>query len=188
MAAAAAAAAEAAATAAADEEEPPLQAEDQGGAWTDENDPWQDTQGGAAQTGPRQRTNPGAIGTTGIYAGGDAPPMRIIHDIPPVWNGDHADKELEPYLKLLRGWLATTRTLKTQAGMTILNSSSGDLKIIINELEIEELCADTSGEIVFKHIQASYAEYMEKKLPQAIELGIYDKDVSRRRNESMLQY
>jgi hypothetical protein len=114
--------------------------------------------------------------------------MRIIHDIPPAWSGDNPEKELEPYLKLLRGWLATTRTLKTQAGMTILNFASGDLKTVINELEIDELTQDDSGNIVPKHITASYSEYMEKKLPQAIELGIFDKDVARRRNEGMLQY
>ena len=72
--------------------------------------------------------------------------------------------------------------------MTILNAASGDLKTITNELEIEDLCTEDSGEMVLKHVSAAYSEYMEKKLPQAIELGIYDKDVSRRRNEGMLQY
>jgi len=72
--------------------------------------------------------------------------------------------------------------------MTILGFANGDLKLIINELEIENLTADDSGQQVLKHILASYAEYMEKKLPQAIENGIYDKDVSRRRNEGMLPY
>jgi len=72
--------------------------------------------------------------------------------------------------------------------MTILGFANGDLKLIINELEIENLTADDSGQQVLKHILASYAEYMEKKLPQVIENGIYDKDVSRRRNEGMLPY
>ena len=41
---------------------------------------------------------------------------------------------------------------------------------------------------MFKHISQSYAEYMEKKLPEAIERAIYDSDCKRRRGESMLQY
>ena len=46
--------------------------------------------------------------TSRTYATGersDAPPMRVIHDNPPSWSGDHPEKELEPYLQLLRGWL-----------------------------------------------------------------------------------
>ena len=27
---------------------------------------------------------------------GDPPPIRVIHDNPPTWNGDHPEKELEP--------------------------------------------------------------------------------------------
>ena len=113
---------------------------------------------------PRRQTMAGAQ-----HSSGEAPPMRIIHDIPPVWDGNQPEKQLEPYMKLLRGWLATTRTLKTQAGMTILNFATGDLKLIINELEIDDLTADDSGQVVYKHITASYAEFIEKKLPQAIE-------------------
>ena len=96
--------------------------------------------------------------------GTEPPPMRIIHDVPPAWNGNDPEKELEPYLKLLTGWLATTRTLKTQQGMTILHYSDGDLKTVINELETEELTAADSGDVVKKHIQKSYAEYMEKEV------------------------
>ena len=118
----------------------------------------------------------------------EAPPMRIIHDIPPAWGGTDPERELEAYLKQLTGWLTTTRTLKTQQGMTILNSAHGDLKLVINELEIEELTAEDSGQVVLKHVQKSYAEYMEKKLPQAIENAIYDKGLLRKQSESMLQY
>ena len=71
----------------------------------------------------------------------------------------------------------STRTLKNQQRTTIVNYATGDLDGVIKELEVEELIGEDSGWIVFKHIQMSYAEYMEKKLPQAIEHGIYDKDV-----------
>ena len=72
--------------------------------------------------------------------------------------------------------------------MTILHYSSGDLKHVINELEVEDLTADDSGTAVYKHIQNAYNEYLEKKLPQAIEAGLFDKDVARRRGEGMLPY
>ena len=72
--------------------------------------------------------------------------------------------------------------------MTILNYASGDLKGIINELEVSELTSDQSGDITFKHVQAAYREYTEKKLPQAIEQAIFDKDTPRRKGEGMLQY
>ena len=126
--------------------------------------------------------------TGAVHSQGEAPPMRIIHDIPPVWDGKNPEKELEPYMKTLRGWLMTTRTLKSQAGMTILNFAQGDLKIIINELEIEELCAEDSGKVVLNHIVSSYSEFIEKKLPAAIESCFFDKDLPRSRNEHMLQY
>ena len=37
-------------------------------------------------------------------------------------------------------------------------------------------------------MQTSYAEYMEKKLPQAIQNGFYDQDVAWKKSEGMLQY
>eukprot|EP00973_Karenia_brevis_P029485 4067626-Karenia_brevis.AAC.1 len=72
----------------------------------------------------------------------EPPPQRMIHDIPPVRGGEKPETELEPYLKLLKGWLATTKTQKTKRGMTILHYAAGNLKVIINELEVEELTAE----------------------------------------------
>ena len=135
-----------------------------------------------------QRRSPqamiGAVGT----AFDQPPPSRMIHDIPPVWSGDHPEGQLEPYIKLLTGWLATTRTLNTQQGMTILHYSTGDLKVVINELDVTVLTAEDSGAQVLKHVQAAYSEYLEKKLPAAIERGLFDRDLARRKGESMLQY
>ena len=99
----------------------------------------------------------------------EPPPQRIIHDVPPPWDGTDPDNQLEPYLKLLQGWLNTTRTLGTQHGMTIMHYAGGDLKTIINELSIEDLTDRESGQIVVKHIQSSFREYTEHKLPKAIE-------------------
>ena len=114
--------------------------------------------------------------------------QRIIHDVPPVWDGKDPDNMAEPYLKLLTGWLSTTRTLKTQRGMTILHYSHGDLKLIINELDVTTLTSEDSGNIVFKHVKNAYAEYLVKKLPQPIERALYDPAGHRSKGESMLQF
>ena len=99
--------------------------------------------------------NAPTIGTsTGIEPGLDmAPPSRIVHDVPPVWDGKDPVKMLEPYVKVLKGWLATTRTLKSQQGMVIMQYATGDLRVIINELDIEDLTADDGGQAVLKHIE-----------------------------------
>ena len=72
----------------------------------------------------------------------DEAPRKIIHDNPPTWDGKDPERQLEPYLKLLEGWIATTRTIKKQRGMTIMNYSSGDLRLIINELDISVLTSE----------------------------------------------
>ena len=92
---------------------------------------------------------------TGEYG---APPVeppagRIIHDVPPVWDGTNPENQTAPYLKALRGWLNTTRAQKTQVAMTILHYAQGDLRLIINELDVDELTAADSGEKVYQHVQ-----------------------------------
>ena len=104
-----------------------------------EEDPWQDSDpwGGQYRQPQEEAPYPGASGSgtqagrvfTEYSDGGSAP--RVVHDVPPVWDGKDPERQLEPYLKLLMGWLTTTRTLKQQQGMTILNYSQGDLKVII---------------------------------------------------------
>ena len=135
-------------------------------------DPWQPPSTAAEDASAQQNVTP----VSNTYAtgarDGDLPPPRVINDNPPGWNGDNPERELEPYLKKLRMWLMSTRTLKTQQGMTIFNHATGDLNVIINKLEVEDLIGDDSGWGVFKHVQKSCAEYMERKLPQAIEQGI----------------
>ena len=139
----------------------------------------------------RGRTfNAPAIGTsTGVNPGlQEPPPSRIVHDVPPTWDGKDPAKNLEPYVKVLKGWLATTRTLRTQQGMIIMHYSAGDLRAVIDELEIEDLTGEDGGTTVLKHIEQSYAEYKERKLPQAIEDSLFDNHLPRRAGESMLQY
>ena len=43
--------------------------------------------------------------------------------------------------------------------------ASGDLKAIINELDIDELIAKDSGDKVIRLIEKEYAEYMVDKKP-----------------------
>ena len=103
-----------------------------------------------------QRWSPQAmIGAVGTAF--DQPPLsRMIHDIPPVWSGDHPEGQLEPYIKLLTGWLATTPTFKTQQGMTVLRYATGDLRTVIDELDIETLTAEDSGQRVLEHVSESF--------------------------------
>ena len=54
-------------------------------------------------------------------------------------------------------------------------------------LRSKNLTSVDSGDVVYKNLYSSYFEYTEKKLPQAIEHGIYDKDVTRKKGEGILQ-
>ena len=153
-------------------------------------DPWgANTGAGGARTTDRdpRPTETATIGSV-TTASQEPPPMRIIHDIPPCWNGNNPEKELEPYLKLLRAWLITTKTLKSQRAVVIMHHATGDLRKVLDAMELEDLTAEDSGEQVVKLISSEYAEYLIKKLPAAIEAGLYDSNVARHRNESMLQY
>ena len=54
-------------------------------------------------------------------------PPKVAFDVPPSWDGKDPDNLLEPYQKLLGAWLATTRTLRTQQGVIILQHAKGCL-------------------------------------------------------------
>ena len=118
----------------------------------------------------------------------DHPSGRIIHDVPPTWDGKDPDHQAEPYLKTLAGWLITTRTLKTQQGLTILHYSQGDLKILINELDTPEITTENSGQKVWDLIKDAYKEYMTKELPKAIERALFSEETHRKKGEGMVQY
>ena len=119
----------------------------------------------------------------------DHTPHRFIHDVPPPWDGQQPEAQLEPYVKLLEGWLATTRSQKSQRGMTILHYAGGDLKLIIHELEISELTQDDGGKKVLEYVRSSFAAYVDKKLPRAIENALFvEATAKRKKTESMIQY
>ena len=174
----------------------PLQSEQQGGpslgcparsSWElDEVTEWQAEP--AWQAGPPwwQNQRPSSKSFFGDH--GDHPAPKAIHDNPPTWDGKDPDRQLEPYLKLLEGWMATTRTMKKQRGMVILHYATGDLRMIINELEISILTSEDSDWRVLQHIQESYQEYLEKRLPKAMERALFSPEGRRGQKESMLQY
>ena len=116
------------------------------------------------------------------------PARRYQHDTPPVWNGKNPQTELEPYLKTLHGWLATTQTVTAQRGMLIMTYAEGDLKGLINQLDMEELTTKDSGTFVANFIKEEYAEYMVSKKPQRLEEALYNPDRVRQRNEGMISY
>jgi hypothetical protein len=174
--------------------------------WQNGRDPWTGT-GAASRTSraggsdsestiPQMMPNIGRRrgGARGTYTQVSLPGQdhgtsaRVIHDVPPTWDGKDPDNQAEPYLKLLRGWLQTTRSQSTQAGMTILHYAYGDLKTLINELDVDVLTAPNGGENVFQHIQKTYQDYIHKKLPKAMERALFDDKGTRQRDESMFQY
>jgi hypothetical protein len=71
--------------------------------------------------------------------------MGRFHDAPPRWECRDPENHLEPYLKLLRGWLAITKTMMSQRGMAILNHVSGDLRLVVNELGLATLTSEAKG-------------------------------------------
>jgi hypothetical protein len=177
---------------------------DQSGGPPEEQEHWGQMQlqpaESAAEATPSGSSPPGV--PAGGSWGGWQPPARafygggtqeqsgpkFIHDNPPAWDGKDPDRRLEPYLKLLRGWMHTTRTLKTQRGMVILNYAQGDLQLIINELDVTVLTSEDGDEKVLAHIQESYQEYLEKRLPKAMERAIFAPEGRRGKTESMIQY
>ena len=115
--------------------------------WGQEDQTWGQADQSWDEWQPRQRPTPNYFGDE------DRLPPRAIHDNPPVWDGRDPDKQLEAYLKLLEGWIATTRTLKRQRGMVILNYAQGDLRLIINELDVADLTAEDGDRRVLDHVR-----------------------------------
>ena len=53
--------------------------------------------------------------------------------------------------------------------MTILHYADGDLRTLINELDVDQLTAENSGELVYNHIKETYEEYIDEPLATAAE-------------------
>ena len=151
-------------------------------------DPWN------ADTNPERQTADSFPQEGGVRPGSQPSddrsqfPQRVIHDVPPVWNGKDPDTQVEPYLKTLKGWLATTRTIKNQQGLIIMQFAEGDLKTLINEKTIEELTGPESGQEVYDHIYESFSEYIQKPMPKALERALFSPETRRYKGEGMVTY
>ena len=180
----------------------------------EEEDPWGNYQGAGSRgetrtraQSPSQRPPPGFppqprfqsrgarssrsfVTGEGTTATGEAvgAPARLQNDIPPTWYGKEPENQLEPYTKLLKGWLMTTRTAKEQQGLAIMNYATSDLRAVINELDIETLCVPDSGQIVLKHVTNSYIEFVERKMAKSTESALFDSKGKRQKGETFLQY
>ena len=113
---------------------------------------------------------------------------RVIHDEPPEWDGQDPGKNLEPYLKLLTGWLVTTATLPKQRGLIIMRYAKGDLKRLLDTLDIDQLTAPESGQDTADFIKSEYSEYIVKKKNLRLEEALYDTDRLRKNGEGLVQY
>jgi hypothetical protein len=102
----------------------------------------------------------------------EAQPRRGIHDLPPEWDGADPHKNLEPYLKLLKGWLITTSTHPSQRGLIIMQYTRGDLRQLIDTLDLEELTREDSGDKTYEYIKREYSEYMVSKKPLRLEESV----------------
>ena len=60
--------------------------------------------------------------------------------------------------------MSTTRTLKRQRGMVIMQHATGDLRLIINELDIATLTDEQWDEKVAAHVKDAFQEYLEKTI------------------------
>ena len=72
----------------------------------------------------------------------------------PLWDGEDPDKQVELYLEFLQECLQTPRPPKQQQGMTVLHYATGDLRLVINELDVTTLTSVDGGERVYKHMQS----------------------------------
>ena len=163
-----------------------------------DGDPW------AQGVQPRERDAPPAIGVDrpsgfGVQPGvsanmavtlpqTEAPAQRFVHDVPPAWDGKDPENMVERYLKSLDGWLSTTRTLREQGGLVMLHYAIGDLKVLINELTIEQLTDPDGVRMARELIATQFKEYIDRKLPKAMEKALFMHDGKRRRDEAMVQY
>ena len=153
--------------------------------WQDKKqDPWRSYS--EPSKAPQQFTGTVTHPGPGTYE--DRGPRKMMHDVPPEWDGLDPYRNLEPYLKLLKGWLITTATLPQQRGMIIMNYAKGDLKRLLDNLDLEALTARESGETVFDFVKSEYSEYMVCKKPLRIEEVFYDPERCRKKGEGMVSY
>ena len=72
--------------------------------------------------------------------------------------------------------------------MVIMQHATKDLRLIIDEFDSDTLTSEDSDKKVAAHIRESYQEYLDKRLPKAMEKAIFSPEGRGGRQESMLQY
>ena len=145
---------------------------------------WEEYTPGISEAPPRHgrpRTY-AAMGTAEEFRG------KTLHDKPPQWNGENAERDLKPYLKELSLWLKTTETPKKRQGLAIMGYASGKLKQSIDALDEDEIANESGGAIMLEHIKSQYQHYVDKRLPIALDRVLYHKQAFRYQNEGMLEY
>ena len=78
---------------------------------------------------------------------------KTLHDRPPIWDGEHAEKQLKPYLKELSMSLKITDTPKKRQGFAVMGYATGKLKQIIDALEEDEIADESGGILVMSTVQ-----------------------------------
>eukprot|EP00971_Amphidinium_carterae_P098314 1944818-Amphidinium_carterae.1 len=106
----------------------------------------------------------------------------------PSWDGSQPETNIEPYLKSLRGWLVTTKVPSQQQGLILLSVAKGDLKLIINELTLDELTAYNGGERVYQLVHNTFEWALKRTLPRKLETCLYGSSGERQRGEGFLAY
>ena len=102
---------------------------------------WEEYTPGISEAPPRHgrpRTY-AAMGTAEEFRG------KTLHDKPPQWNGENAERDLRPYLKELSLWLKTTETPKKRQGLAIMGYATGKLKQVIDALDEDDIAHDVAN-------------------------------------------
>ena len=150
-------------------------------------DPWE-AYSGSGTMPQTQHQFAGAVTHPGPGTTNEGNSRNMMHDVPPEWDGNDPARNLEPYLKLLQGWLCTTATLPSQRGLIIMHYAKGDLRRLLDNLELDELTSKESGQKTFDYVKSEYSEYIISKKPLRIEEAFYDNERCRKKGEGMITY
>ena len=69
-----------------------------------------------------------------------------------------------------------------------MHDSKGDLRALLDNLDIDELTTSDSGQVVLDYIKAEYSEYIVSKKPLRVEEAFYDHDRCRKKGEGLIPY
>ena len=70
----------------------------------------------------------------------------------------------------------------------MLHYAIGDLKVLMNELSVEELTDPEGGRKLREVVATQYSEYFDKKMPKAMERALFQHEARKKKEETMVQY